>query len=161
MTDAPNVSSTPMRKVVINARFGEFSLSREAEEAYLARKGKSAYFYVNARGADGRINFDSYKRADDATERYFVTYTVTEDLGDTPTKEQFDAAYNRDSGCRFYDRDVPRDDPDLVAVVEDLGRGADGQHASLEIVEIPADVEWEIAEYDGSEHIAEAHRVWR
>ena len=28
-------------------------------------------------------------------------------------------------------------------------------------VEIPDDVEWQIEEYDGSEWIAEKHRIWR
>lgn len=56
--------------------------------------------------------------------------------------------------------EVPRDDSDLIAIVEELGRKADGAHARLKVVEIPADVEWHIAEYDGQEHIAEKHRTW-
>jgi len=31
----------------------------------------------------------------------------------------------------------------------------------LAIVEIPDDVEYTIEEYDGNEHVAEAHRTWR
>jgi len=60
----------------------------------------------------------------------------------------------------FSDRDIPRDDPVLVQVVEELGHDADGFAANLKIVEIPDDVEWHIAEYDGSEHVAENHRTW-
>jgi len=36
----------------------------------------------------------------------------------------------------------------------------DGPLARLEIVEIPEDVVWEIAECDGLEHVAEAHQTW-
>ena len=36
---------------------------------------------------------------------------------------------------------IPRDDPALIQVVEELGKGADGDHAELKIVEIPDDVE--------------------
>ena len=49
----------------------------------------------------------------------------------------------------------------LVEVVEKLGSAANGSHASLKIVEIPENVEWEIDEYDGMEHVAEKHRTWR
>ena len=36
-----------------------------------------------------------------------------------------------------------------------MGVEANGDHAKLKIVEIPADVEWQIDEYDGTEWIAE------
>ncbi len=61
----------------------------------------------------------------------------------------------------FYDRDVARDDPYLVQVVKKLGSAANGSHADLKIVEIPGDVSWHIAEYDGSEWVAEDHRTWK
>lgn len=61
----------------------------------------------------------------------------------------------------FYDRDIPRDDPYLITIVKELGTSANGPHASLKIVEIPADVEWQVEEYDGSEWIAEKHRTWK
>ena len=56
--------------------------------------------------------------------------------------------------------DLDRDDPYLVKVVKDLGMGANGAHANLKIVTIPADVDWQIAEYDGLEWVAEVHRTW-
>ena len=60
----------------------------------------------------------------------------------------------------FYARDILRDDPILVSVVETLGRKANGSFAELAIVDIPDDADWYIEEYDGSEHIAEKHRTW-
>ena len=56
--------------------------------------------------------------------------------------------------------DLERDDADLVAVVEGLGEKANGDYASLKVVEIPDNIVWFVEEYDGSEHIAEAHRTW-
>lgn len=53
-----------------------------------------------------------------------------------------------------------RTHPLLVRVVEELGEAADGPHAKLKIVEVPADVSWTIEEYDGNEHVAESHRTW-
>ena len=62
---------------------------------------------------------------------------------------------------KWYERDIPRDDPYLIKIVRDLGMAANGAHANLKIVEIPPDVEWQIEEYDGNEWVAEKHRTWR
>lgn len=53
-----------------------------------------------------------------------------------------------------------RSDKHLVQCIKELGERADGEHASLEIVSIPDDVDWQIVDYDGWEHIAERHRTW-
>ena len=60
-----------------------------------------------------------------------------------------------------WDWDIPRNDPILVQVVEELGKEANDMCAYLEVIEIPDDVNWYIEEYDGLEHIAEVHRTWR
>jgi hypothetical protein len=86
-----------MTKIVINACFGGFSLSKEA-----------------------RTNFPDF-------EHYW---------------------------------DIPRDHPLLVEIVEQDSEAASGAFARLRVVEIPDDVEWQIEEYDGYEHIAEKHRTW-
>lgn len=57
--------------------------------------------------------------------------------------------------------DIQRDDPILVEVVEEMGEKANTNYSDLQIVEIPADVQYTIEEYDGAEHIAEVHRTWR
>lgn len=53
-----------------------------------------------------------------------------------------------------------RTDPTMIQVVEELGTKANGRFAQLKIVEIPDGVDYTIEEYDGMEHIAEAHRTW-
>ena len=55
---------------------------------------------------------------------------------------------------------IKRDDPILVDVVRQLGSKADGNHAKLKIVEVPAGVKWDVAEYDGLEWVEEVHRTW-
>lgn len=60
----------------------------------------------------------------------------------------------------FYYFDVERNDPVLVEVVEKLGEDANDDYSKLKIVEIPDDVQWQIVEYDGWEHVAEKHRTW-
>lgn len=60
----------------------------------------------------------------------------------------------------FFDRDISRDDPYLIKIVRSLGMAANGSHANLKIVEIPADIDWLVQEYDGLEWVAEKHRTW-
>jgi len=64
------------------------------------------------------------------------------------------------NGKHWYDKDINRDDPVLVALVNELGKAANGEHARLKVVRIPADVDWQIDDYDGKEWISERHRTW-
>jgi hypothetical protein len=63
-------------------------------------------------------------------------------------------------GDGILPNEMPRNDPRLVKVVEDLGEASWGSFARLKVVEIPDDVEWFIHDYDGIEHVAEVHRTW-
>jgi len=60
----------------------------------------------------------------------------------------------------FHDWDIPRDDKNLIEVIEALGEKASKLYAELEIIDIPDDVDWEIDEYDGYETIHEKHCSW-
>ena len=60
----------------------------------------------------------------------------------------------------FNDREIQRSDLTLIRVVEELGEKANGFCATLKIVTIPVDVQWEIGEYDGNEWVAEKARKW-
>ena len=53
-----------------------------------------------------------------------------------------------------------RNNPAVIAVVEDMGDNASDAFAELTVAEIPDDVEWEIVECNGKEWVAEAHRRW-
>ena len=56
------------------------------------------------------------------------------------------------------DHKIARDDPKLIECIEALGKEA--LVDDYLIVEIPADVDWVIEEYDGLEWVAEKHRTW-
>ena len=93
--------------------------------------------------------------------RYVVINTCYGGFGLSGRAE---TAYRRMAGITdpaWHDCDVERDDPYLVKIVQDLGLAANGSHANLKVVEIPGDVDWEIAKYDGNEWVAETHRTWR
>lgn len=139
------------RKVVVNRCHGGFGLSDAALRAYAARKGLTLY-----PESDGRVGIVTYWTAP-PEER---TGVLRDDDFRAATQEVRIASNARHSELTIYDRDIARDDADLVAVVEAMGDEASGRFARLEVVEIPADVKWRIEEYDGSEWIAEEHRTW-
>jgi len=119
-----------MTKIVINTCFGGFGLSDKAFSKYLKLK-----------------NFKFKKVEEKVGERTIVT--LFRDLSKGYAEDAF-----------FSEYDIPRDDSELVKVVEELGKKANGEYANLKIVEIPNDVLWYIHEYDGREHVAEKHRIW-
>lgn len=137
-------------KIVINKCFGGFSLSPAATKAYYARKGKECYFF--------RENYEADR---DSPERWTA-------VTDVPTREDsmHVQAFSKpevdwSGGHWLSSRPDDRADPDLVAVVEELGEeAASGSLAKLRIVEVPDGVDWELDEYNGIEHVAERHRTW-
>jgi hypothetical protein len=119
-----------MTRVAINRCYGGFGISDEAFEKLLERKG---------------IAFDKVEK-----ESSFIgaSYYQTGHAGD-------DNYY-----ISNYDYCENRSDPDLIAVIEEMGEKANSWAAEIAIIEIPDDVKWHIYEYDGIEHIAEDHRTW-
>lgn len=75
--------------------------------------------------------------------------------------EDSSTSWSYSDGAFFSEYDIPRNDPALVRVVEELGESAGDRYSLLKVVEIPDNVEWQIEEYDGMEHVAEVHRTWR
>jgi hypothetical protein len=119
-------------KVVINRCFGGFGISNQAFEKLLDRKGIA---FDRVEPEEGRSFIGaSYYNAGYAgiDEHYLSDYDMTQD----------------------------RADPDLIAVIEQMGKEANSWAADIAIVEIPDDVKWHIHEYDGLEHVAENHRTW-
>lgn len=82
--------------------------------------------------------------------------------GDYDWHEYYHAGHLGDEKYFLYSREMVEDrsDPDLIAVVEEMGQDSNGEYAWLKVVEIPDDIEWTVHEYDGMEWVAEAHRTW-
>lgn len=141
-------------KIVKNACFGGFGLSLKAQKEYLKRKGKEMFVYKQTKYSYSDKETEYVKVDIDSNRGVFVN-VLTIDIGDKVNK----LTYKDDE--YFNDSDIPRDDADLIAVIEEMGvEEASDQFARLEIVEIPDGTEWEIDEYDGSETIREKHRSW-
>ena len=144
-----------IRRVVINDCHGGFGLSTDAVHRYLDLLGLPVWSEFD----------EKYSRLGIVT--YWLVPPGPDRLEGNPenwhsmTLAERQAHNKKYSEQVFTERDIPRDDPLLVKVVNELGERANNKYSKLKIVEIPADVEWEIEEYDGDEWVAEKHRTWR
>jgi len=140
-------------KVVTNRCYGGFSLSIAAEKLYASKKGFDLFYYEQTKYKH-REGFDEYTKADKPKENSSSLYcTFKKDHGEKwnhwPDGDEY-----------WYSRNIERDDPILIEIVESLGDKASGQCAELSVTEIPDGTAWQIEEYDGMEHIAETHGTW-
>ncbi len=139
-----------MKKVVINSCFGGFGLSPKAVSRYAELNGFKVYPYATDYASG---DYNRVIRWDEGDSDVCI-YWLKEDVGDAPSNDELNNAE------WFHERDIKRDDENLVKVVAELKKKANGRCALLRIVKIPNDVEYQIEEYDGNEHIAEKHRTW-
>jgi hypothetical protein len=154
-----------MKKIVINAQHGGFSLSPVGLKRWAELNGKECYFFKN-------INGQEYipLTLEEATEEKFFWSAFTVPNPDDAIPDQsnwYEMSLEERSASNveykkfsLSARDIKRDDPTLVQVVKELKKKASGACAYLKVVSIPDDVKWVIAEYDGAEWVAEEHRTW-
>ena len=140
-------------KVVINSCFGGFSLSPEAtlrlyELGYTEGATPVSEYFSGDRDQDGMFGKNTELKK-------WRNY-----LSGTELVSMFLTVFSPDEQFVLSTRDISRDHPLLLQVLDEMGELASGRCASLRVVEIPDGVQYEIQEYDGNEHIAEAHRTW-
>jgi hypothetical protein len=126
-----------MTKVVYNACYGGFSLSKEACQRYWDIKGQQVWI------EDTRWGFTVWlvPPEERLEEREWSSRTMDE-------RTAYNLAYSKQT---WYNRDVDRHDPVLVQVVEELGKKANGDFAELAIDEVHGP--YRIDEYDGNESV--------
>ena len=139
-----------MTKIVINNCYGGFGLSEAGMRAYAARKGVTLYPEKTSSLCTTYWTVPAEERVGDVDGAAWSKMSIKE-------REDYNRRYDAQ---RLWDAEFDRDDPDLVAVVEELGSKANDQFANLRVVEIPDGVDWQIEEYDGLERVSEAHRTW-
>lgn len=146
-----------MKRVVINKCFGGFGLSEAAYEQLIAwgvpvrayvdqKRDPETHLFLPEPANEGEVIFDRELTPPDA-DSFSALYHKYKPNGVMP---RYWDCWTREN----------REHPLVVRVVEALGERANSQCAKLAIVEVPDDVDYEIDEYDGNEHIAEKHRVW-
>ncbi len=136
-------------KIVINTIHGGFSVSHHAA------------LWMYERNKDyPKTTVEKYFGEDNGKFGLKASLERWRNLDKTFKTPVFMNVFSPDEKYVLEIQDLKRDDPLLIRCIEELGPLANGSYANLKIVEIPDDVEWDIKEYDGLEHIAEKHRTW-
>jgi hypothetical protein len=137
-------------ELVVNKCYGGFGLSERAILKYCELKGWKV-FPEEIHGSLGITNYWLVPKDERVKELENWHESSLEE------RQKYNETYSKQ--C-LYDRDIARDDKELIAVVKELGEAASNKYANLKIVEIPDDVKWVITEYDGLESVDEVHRSW-
>lgn len=135
-------------KIVINACFGGFGMSDEAIELYKK--------YIESKDPDIVFTDDFFSRKASNHSLHWSQH-VRLDQAMKPTNErpiEHKKDVETDIGVK-----IPRYDPCLIRVVEELGDRVNNSHSFLTIVEIDDDTDWIIQEYDGYEWISRDHKI--
>ncbi len=130
-----------MTKIVYNACHGGFSLSHEAIMRYAEIKGITLYPHY-----DEMFGMTSYYLC--SPEEWEQINAEEQAMPVSPDR------FARSNALYFGARDFERNDLVLVQVVEELGDKANGNHAELRIIDIPAGTLYRIDEYDGLETVS-------
>jgi hypothetical protein len=129
-----------MVRVVYNACYGGFGLSKEAIQRYWEIKGQQVWIEDKKWGSVVYL-VPPEERLKPKNSKDFAAMSMDERIA-------YNEAY---SAQTWYDRNVDRHDPALVQVVEELGEKANAQFAKLRIDEVSGP--YRIDEYDGFESV--------
>jgi hypothetical protein len=148
-------------KVVINKCYGGFGLSILAlkELAMLNAECLTKKKPISYYGGDNE-KFAKRGEWKESWNRDFAKYI---DLGDGYVGDKHGYTIFKDGMLFFFNDRIEnksRADKDLIAIVEKLGKAANGMCADLRVIEIPDGIDWYVSEYDGMESIEENHRSW-
>lgn len=97
--------------------------------------------------------YGGFSLSDEAKRNYLRRRGMTWTEEPTQFSALMGPSFIVDGDPGWYDRDLSRTDPDLVAVVEEMGEAANGRCAYLVIRELPEGTHYVINEYDGNEWI--------
>lgn len=137
-------------KLVINRAWGGFGLSYDAVMLYAKLSGFTLYAFVEKRDKHGNLKWGEFEPYRKGTNPFTIHYV----------KSPLDKNGHYAEDDYFSERDIPRDDLNLVKVVEQLGEKANDNLSSLKIIEIPDGTDWQIDDYDGMETVEEKHQSW-
>lgn len=138
-------------ELVLNKCYGGYGLSHAAKMKILEKKGIEVFPYIPIK-SDSIFELSLKRISEKETiseERslFRCIYYFQKD----PVKDEFVNAEDSTDYNDFDFDDIKRFDKDLVETVKELGKSANSQFASLEIVEIPDGTSFEISDYDGIE----------
>lgn len=132
-----------MKKIVYNACYGGFGLSKEAVQRYFEIKNQQVWIEHDKkfRSLDMFTVWLTPPEERLAENKDFYSMSMDERIA-------HNKAYSEQT---WYYGSISRHDPVLVQVVEELGEKANGRYANLQIAEV--DGPYRIDEYDGFESV--------
>lgn len=136
-----------MRKIVLNQCYGCFELSFEAQQLYAKYANIELYRYTqsNFSHSDDLIRLVKKPKKSKDISCFIFLIDLGDDLVIEPRK------FNFIQNMLWCPDDIPRDDPNLVRVVEELGDEANTERSQLEIYSIPWDAKFTIHELEEGE----------
>ena len=135
-----------MAKIVYNAQHGGFGLSDAAVRRYAEIKGLTVYPEPSKYGTIIPATYwlvPENERVEELEGAAWFKASLEE-------RQRHNEAYDKQT---LSPRDIERDDPVLVQVVEELGDAASGRFAKLQIADVPSGSLYRIDEYDGLESV--------
>lgn len=138
-------------KVLVNRCYGGFSVSEKTVLLYAKLKGITVYPEVD-------YGYTVYWTVPEEARAPYLESSAW--LASTVEARKASNLFYEENTIGIYFGHKERVDPIWIAVVEELGKEANGTYADLRVVEIPDDVDWEIEGYDGYETIREVSRTW-
>lgn len=130
-----------MAKIAYSARYGGFGLSEDGLRRYAEIKGLTLY---PEEGEFGMVVWWVVPPENRPRElNNWASATRAERIAHN---EAYKAA-------RLYDKDIPRTDPALIQVIEEMGEKANSRFSNLKIADVPSGGKYRIDEYDGFESV--------
>lgn len=133
-------------KLVINSCYGGFGVSYEGMKRYFQLKGWD-FYAATFTGFDGPL----IEVTDPKTAFVIFYFKNHIPVDREESSDEINARFELAGNVNV--KDIPRHDPELVRVVEELGSDAYGRHAKLTVCDIPSGYSYRITEYDGYESI--------
>ena len=122
-------------KIAINKCYGGFSVNNKVAKILKAKRVKITFVGENYSDGSGP------KKSFGEEEQHHLS--------------------NEDFGIESDNYNTWRADKRLIDSIEEVGeKNSGGRLASISIIDIPDDINWEIDEYDGIESVHEEHRSW-
>jgi hypothetical protein len=135
-----------MTKIVYNACYGGFGLSRKAIERYHELNGQQVWIEPDEKMSTLDI-YTVWLVSPENRVKPLPGYWGDHSMED---RIRYNEEYSKQTWSHY---DLDRADPILVQVVEELGKAANARSADLKIRELAKGTIYRIDEYDGNENV--------
>lgn len=144
-----------IKQIVINTDYGGFGISNEALLELIKKNSSAIKIMTMEKYAGEDWEQDAKKYPSLYSRKKFKEGYLQGGAGTGTLFKGNKVYFLKDRSDQ-----VVREHPDLITIIKKLGKKANGMCADLKIIKIPTNIEYTIEEYDGSEWVAEKHKIW-